>query len=113
MVDCKIFAEKEPNYKDSFLDPASPRILSPPPRPVEDDDDGLNVSTEQAKTFDTVPEQDLVLCSPTVFGYAFRVKNFGKMPVHNLFPINWDSGTVTELVLPEPMKEDLKKEDLK
>src|SRR5271156_1999486 len=58
---------------------------------------------ESTKNVD-VPESDLLFCPPTVFGYSFVLKTWGRLTVNALLPIVWDSQAFEHLVLAETKK---------
>jgi len=56
------------------------------------------------KDIKTVPEDELVLCAPTVFGYAFTEKAWVQITVDGISEIEWDTDAYQKLVLPEDTK---------
>ena len=119
MIDCKAFREANPSYNHSFtgisltdllvnaggrhhprygvpgLDP-----LTGAPTPIP----GGIAANLQPKDIKNVPDEELVLCAPTVFGYAFTEKAWVQMTVEGISPIVWDTEAYNKLVLPENTK---------
>src|SRR5436853_6971151 len=115
MIDCKAFRESNPSYGHSFHGLSLADLLSTPemhqgryPRygvpPIGGSISGTSSATVQPKDIKTVPEDELLLCSPTVFGYAFREKSWAQITVDGLSPIVWDSEAYNKLVLPDNTK---------
>src|SRR5271170_2184906 len=120
MIDCKAFREINPSYNHAFhgvtladlLHPTGmpghhyPRHVFPPiPSPMGTLGSIPAISAAvQPKDIKTVPEDELVLCAPTVFGYAFTEKSWVQMTVDGLSPIIWDAEAYNKLVLPEDTK---------
>lgn len=100
MVDCKVFRERVLHYNHS-LNPHSVHGLRAKPRGFGSDD----TNTRGAEGFDTVSDDDLSLCSPTVYGFTFSLNKFGKMAINGLSYIKWDTETYAKLVLPNETKE--------
>jgi SpoVK/Ycf46/Vps4 family AAA+-type ATPase len=61
-------------------------------------------ATMRTKDIKTVPDEELVLCAPTVFGYAFTEKAWVQMTVDGINPIEWDVEAYNKLVIPEDTK---------
>lgn len=122
MIDCKAFREANPSYNHSFsglsladlLHPPGihsshiyPRYTIPPlPPPMSASGaiPGTISASLQPKDIKTVPEEELVLCAPTAFGYAFTEKAWVQMTVDGLSPIVWDVDAYNKLVLPDDTK---------
>ena len=120
MVDCKSFRESNPSYHHSFSGLSLVDLLHPPGMPgghyprypplpgnplgTAGSIPGHIASTMQPKDIKTVPEEELVLCAPTVFGYAFTEKAWVQMTVEGLSPIVWDTEAYNKLVLPDDTK---------
>ena len=120
MIDCKAFRETNPSYNHSFSGltladllhptggpPHFPRYSLPPiatPLSTAASIPGTIATTMQPKDIKTVPEDELVLCTPTVFGYAFTEKAWVQMTVDGLSPIVWDTEAFNKLVLPDDTK---------
>src|SRR5437667_9138505 len=51
-----------------------------------------------------VPETDLYLCSPTVLGYSFTSKQWGRLDVDKFTEIVWNTNAFDHLVLSEEKK---------
>lgn len=51
-----------------------------------------------------VPEDELHLCAPTVCGYSFTAKKWGRLVADRLTPIRWDKGAFDHLVLSQEKK---------
>jgi SpoVK/Ycf46/Vps4 family AAA+-type ATPase len=56
----------------------------------------------------TVLDEELVLCAPTVFGYAFTEKAWAQITVDGISPIEWDVEAYKKLVIPEDTKKSVK-----
>ena len=120
MIDCKAFRESNPSYNHSFSGVTIAELLgvpSPPQRhysryglpsiPHTNTMSGLPgtiAAQVQPKDIKTVPEEELILCAPTVFGYAFTEKAWVQMTVEGISPIVWDTEAYNKLVLPEDTK---------
>jgi SpoVK/Ycf46/Vps4 family AAA+-type ATPase len=67
---------------------------------------GINICGDRTLGFHgtNIPDDELVLCSPTVFGYAFTEKAWVQMTVEGISPIVWDTEAYNKLVLPEDTK---------
>jgi AAA+ superfamily predicted ATPase len=120
MIDCKAFRESNPSYAHSFHGvslhevvglpglhqpqlgrpgiPGLPPTVMPPGMP------GHLTIKATPKDIKTVPDEELVLCSPTVFGYAFTEKAWVQMTVDGISDIEWDIEAYQKLVLPEDTK---------
>jgi len=118
MIDCKAFREANPSYNHSFTGisltdllvnsgsrhhprygvPGIDPLTGTPPIP------GGIAANLQPKDIKHVPEEELVLCAPTVFGYAFTEKAWVQMTVEGISPIVWDVDAYNKLVLPEDTK---------
>jgi hypothetical protein len=121
MIDCKAFRESNPSYNHSFSGLTLVDILSTPsmrsshysrygipalggPGHHGNNMPGTIAAQVQPKDIKTVPEEELILCSPTVFGYAFTEKAWIQMTVDGISPIVWDTEAYNKLVLPEDTK---------
>lgn len=122
MVDCKAFREANPSYNHSFSGITLVDLLSTTstyqhhyprytihsslttPSNSSGSIPGTIAASIQPKDIKTVPEDELVLCSPTVFGYAFTEKAWVQMTVDGLSPIIWDTDAYNKLVLPDDTK---------
>jgi len=51
-----------------------------------------------------VPEDELHLCAPTVCGYSFTAKKWGRFVADQLKPIQWEKEAFGHLVLSEEKK---------
>lgn len=51
-----------------------------------------------------IPKDELHFCAPTVFGYSFVVKKWGRLMVDNFKPIEWNAEAFDHLVLAESKK---------
>ena len=120
MIDCKAFRESNPSFAHTFTGLTLADILSHPgahnshysrygipvlgspgaPGSIP----GAISATAPPKDIKTVPEDELVLCGPTVFGYAFTEKAWVQMTVEGISPIVWDTEAYNKLVLPEDTK---------
>ena len=69
--------------------PGAFHLLSPPP------------ATEQ---LDDVPATGIHFCAPTVLGYSFVTKTWGRFNVEKFTPIKWNENAITHLVLSEAKK---------
>jgi len=120
MIDCKAFREANPSYNHSFSGLTLVDLLAHPgshnshysrygipplgnPMPLGSLP-GAIAAQAQPKDIKTVPEDELVLCSPTVFGYAFTEKAWVQMTVEGISPIVWDTEAYNKLVLPDDTK---------
>ena len=120
MIDCKAFRESNPSYNHSFsgltladlihssgLHHNSSRYAIPSLSAHLSTTSSVPATigaAMQAKDIKTVPEDELVLCAPTVFGYAFNEKAWAQMTVDGISPIVWDTEAYNKLVLPENTK---------
>jgi len=119
MIDCKAFRESNPSYAHSFGGINIHDMLAPPqmhqphlhryglptlPPPPAGTIPGTITTHAQPKDIKNVPEDELVLCSPTVFGYAFTEKAWAQMTVDGISPIVWDTEAHEKLVIPEDTK---------
>ena len=65
----------------------------------------LNPPPDDAR-LDGVPSAaDLHLCAPSVVGYSFAIKRWGRFDVEKLAPIKWKEDAFSRLVLSEQRKE--------
>lgn len=120
MIDCKAFRESNPSYNHSFSGLTLADILgqspmnqhhfprygitthgSPTPPGMMS---GAIAATVLPKDIKTVPDDELVLCAPTVFGYAFTEKAWVQMTVDGISPVIWDTESYNKLVLPDDTK---------
>jgi ATPase family associated with various cellular activities (AAA) len=121
MIDCKAFRESNPSYAHSFSGLSIHDMLAPPqmhqphahhhryglptlPPIPAGHMPGTITTHAQPKDIKVVPEDELMLCSPTVFGYAFTEKAWAQMTVDGISPIVWDTEAYEKLVLPEDTK---------
>jgi ATPase family associated with various cellular activities (AAA) len=122
MVDCKAFRDSNPSYAHTFTGLALdgmfhpggmpghhiPRYMVPPPMLAPPGTGGAIpatiAATMRTKDIKTVPDEELVLCAPTVFGYAFTEKAWVQMTVDGIKPIEWDVEAYNKLVIPEDTK---------
>jgi len=122
MVDCKAFREANPSYNHSFSGISLVDLLSTTsayqhhypryaihsslstPSNSSSSIPGTIAASIQPKDIKTVPEDELILCSPTAFGYAFTEKAWVQMTVDGLSPIIWDIDAYNKLVLPDDTK---------
>jgi len=58
---------------------------------------------EEDKIHD-VPEEDLHFCAPTVLGYSFVTKTWGRLISDKFSPIEWNKSAFEHLVLPQTTK---------
>jgi SpoVK/Ycf46/Vps4 family AAA+-type ATPase len=54
--------------------------------------------------FDNVPESELHFCAPTVLGYSFKAKIWGRLRADKFTEVVWRSDTMERLVLSDPHK---------
>jgi SpoVK/Ycf46/Vps4 family AAA+-type ATPase len=80
MVDCASFKKMVPNHAS---------LLSPP------------LVTHQ---LDGIPDTDIHLCAPTVFGYSFASKKWGRLDAERFTEIVWNTAAFDHLVLEEEKK---------
>jgi hypothetical protein len=104
MVDRAGYLKMVPSAKQKFPDPFSFAVLPvlpgpgmmpgplpiapslPPPHPAD------------------IPEDDLLFCSPVVFGYSFSLKKWGRFLAGQFSPIVWNPMAFEHLVLSERKK---------
>lgn len=80
MVDCESYAT---------MVPAARQVLSNP---------------HPTLRLEVVPEAELHLCSPTVLGFSFSAKKWGRLDVDNFTDIQWNPNAFDDLVLSEDKK---------
>lgn len=119
MVDCKAFRESNPSYAHSFNgisvvdflgNPIHPPHLTRfglpglhPPIPPAGMPGPITIKAAP-KDIKKVPEEELILCSSTVFGYAFTEKAWVQMTVDGISDVVWDTEAYDKLVLPDDTK---------
>jgi len=81
MVDCKVYVKMVPM--------ATMQIVLQPHRTM---------------ILDEVPLEELYLCTPTVFGYSFGAKKWGRLRADSFREINWHRDAFDHLVLSEQKK---------
>jgi len=59
---------------------------------------------DEEDKIDEVTEDDLHFCAPTVFGYSFVTKMWGRLVADKFAPIIWNKSAFEHLVLPETTK---------
>lgn len=52
-----------------------------------------------------IPPNQIHLCVPTVLGYSFTLKKWGRFIANKFTPVNWNKSAFNLLVLPEATKE--------
>jgi ATPase family associated with various cellular activities (AAA) len=125
MIDCKAFRESNPSYAHSFNGLTLADLIPHPglhhlsphhhhhrlglPTLTGAISPGSSVpltigASHTPKDIKTVPENELVLCAPTAFGYAFTEKAWVQMTVDGISPIVWDTEAFNKLVLPDNTK---------
>lgn len=62
------------------------------------------VQGDGAMNPESMTEEDLLLCSPTVLGFSFADKLWVELAVAHISDIKWDTGAFDSLVLPEAQK---------
>jgi len=80
MVDCLTYAKAVPGAQQNLMEPHDTQIL------------------------DNVPASELHFCVPTVVGFSFASKMWGRLVVDQLTEIVWDSDAFAHLVLSEEKK---------
>ena len=122
MIDCKAFRDSNPSYSHAFtglsisdmFHPGGspglpfPRYINAPPVLLPPGTGGAIPATIAAtprnKDIKSVPEEELILCAPTVFGYAFTEKAWVQMTVDGISDVVWDTEAYNKLVLPDDTK---------
>src|SRR5947207_2881041 len=56
------------------------------------------------KVIKTVPEKDLVICSPVVFGFDLGTKLWVRIPVDGISEIKWIDGALNTVIIPDTTK---------
>jgi hypothetical protein len=59
---------------------------------------------DEEDKLDSVPAEQWHFCAPTVFGYSFVTKMWGRLVADKFSPIQWNSHAFQHLVLPEETK---------
>ena len=59
---------------------------------------------DEEDKIDEVREEELHFCAPTVFGYSFVTKMWGRLVADKFDPIIWNKSAFEHLVLPETTK---------
>ncbi|KAI9853841.1 MAG: hypothetical protein M1813_001787 [Trichoglossum hirsutum] len=101
MIDADSFKRRCPNYETPKIKADSFGIY-----PVVDTT-SVKESNHITKRImpDEVKEENLLTCSPTVFGFSFRSKEWAEFAVTSLQEIRWDTNPFQSLVLPKRRKE--------
>lgn len=75
------------------------------------DDDGWKATTSNSNVQDQIAprrpltSEELLICVPTVFGYALKTKRWLEFYVDAIKPIKFNDGAFSSLVLPSDQKE--------
>jgi SpoVK/Ycf46/Vps4 family AAA+-type ATPase len=64
----------------------------------------LLIVPHQSMRLEKVPEEEVHFCAPTVFGYSFAAKKWGRFAVDKFTDIQWNAEAFDHLVLSEEKK---------
>jgi ATPase family associated with various cellular activities (AAA) len=99
MIDCKAFRKYELTYDAAFSGRSVDHSSSPSSPPK------AKSSEETAgHKINTVQDEELVICAPTFYGFAFSYKLFVQIPVDNVSEIVWNNEAYDKLALPKKDK---------
>ena len=105
MIDCVAFRESNPSHDHPFHGVTLSDLLSPERRQQRHPSYGIrpfSAATSESisgivqhKNIKTVPEDEMVLCAPTVFGYAFAEKAWAQIRPSEAGGEETDPGTTS------------------
>lgn len=96
VVDCKNYFRFEPDYSYE-LEELDRTEAAKRQRTMRKYNEGLDQSDQTA--YDELQDNELIMASSTVRGFAFMDNRFLEMFVDNLKPIEWDEGCFDQVVL--------------
>ncbi|KAK5936733.1 hypothetical protein PMZ80_010996 [Knufia obscura] len=106
MVDPSFFRKRNPNYKRANVEP-SPDSEASDVFSLSSFLGGINVSGEEeaplqavGKDPETLQEQDLLICNPTVYGFSLDLKMWLQFAVTYIRNIVWDESSFDRLAIP-------------
>ncbi|KAK5086189.1 hypothetical protein LTR70_007434 [Exophiala xenobiotica] len=101
MVDASFFRKRNPNYQAAKVEPSSEAFDFWDLSTICAEEAPLQAITSDPKS---LSEQDLLICSPTVYGYSLKRKQWLEFAVAYTSDIDWDESSFGRLAIPADTK---------